>query len=909
MRAFRQKPVFALLLGVVLIAIGAVITSYYYASGEITYYVSPTGNDSNPGTLQAPFKTVTKASAILRGTAPAGGATVYLRGGKYDISQTINLNQADSGASGNPIVYQAYENETPVFDGTIDLPKPLPATLTEVSSLQFGKVFKVDMSTVPGVDFRSSGISNLLWNGKLQKLGRFPNYQPPNFSATDPWAGQFFYSTSDTPNVKNQLRYSSAVNPANWSGAGSGLRAVVFSGPNYWDSTVNISSINTTNRLLNFSDNTSYNIVPNNRFYVENSLTFLDQQGEWFYDKTANKLFVYLATAPASTDIFSVVRAGDIFNLSDVSNVGFDGLVVKGSTGRAFHIRATNASSGVFVKNSEISATNFEGVRAGGKVTNMVIDGNNIHDVGWDGVYLNQDVSYFKSLTSGNNQITNNLITRAGNKWRAKTGIEIYSVGTRVANNEIHDLPRMGLFFRGNDNVIEFNKIYNINQETQDSGGIYMFGRSWLTRGNLVRGNYLYKIGGYGPKSGQWQYPFYTFGIYFDDFSSGNSAINNVVVDSGQAGLIIHGGRDMKIENNFLINSKLEDSLAMIGVNNLSSHLPNMWAELSQMEQNGYDKAKYFARYPDLAKIKQTMTNEELYASNRVTKNIFYHVGSIAHNSINSRQFLEGIGNVSDNNVFWSDKTYNILNSYKNLTYTFAQWQALGKDVNSVFADPKFASVSGGNFSFTSTLAIGLGIQPINVLLTGPVRLLETTPIINISMPVNNDSISGTAVFSASVADTTALESVMFKVDGTTVATFKPALAYSKNIDTTRYADGLHKFSVVAVNANGNLGSATVDFSIGNKQDSVKPTIRLTYPTNGSNVSRTIKLTAEVSDNIKVIKVEFYLDGVLLGADTSGPYTANWNTRRADNGQHQIYAKAYDAAGNTATTAVISVTR
>lgn len=288
----RQRSIFTFLLAVVLISAAVLLRNYFYGVGVVNIYVSPTGSDANAGTVQAPFKTITKAVTVLRGTAPSGGARVYLRGGDYEVANTINLGLTDSGAAGNPIVYQAYENETPVIDGTVDLPKPVAAAITEVSATQFGKVYKVDMSTVAGVDFRNSGISNLLWNGKIQKIGRFPNYQTPNFSASDPWAGQFLYTTSDTPAVKNKLKYSSSVNPAGWSGAGSGLRAVVFSGPNYWDSTVNISSIDTTNRLLNFSDNTSYNIVANNRFYVENSLSFLDQNGEWFYDKNTNKVFI-----------------------------------------------------------------------------------------------------------------------------------------------------------------------------------------------------------------------------------------------------------------------------------------------------------------------------------------------------------------------------------------------------------------------------------------------------------------------------------------------------------------------------------------------------------------------------------------------------------------------------------------
>lgn len=71
------------------------------------YYVSPNGDNSNPGSLDKPWKTIGEANANLK-----AGDTAYLRGGNYD-GQTIK--PANSGTSGNPIIYKAYGNETPVI--------------------------------------------------------------------------------------------------------------------------------------------------------------------------------------------------------------------------------------------------------------------------------------------------------------------------------------------------------------------------------------------------------------------------------------------------------------------------------------------------------------------------------------------------------------------------------------------------------------------------------------------------------------------------------------------------------------------------------------------------------------------------------------------------------------------------
>jgi hypothetical protein len=54
--------------------------------------------------------------------------------------------------------------------------------------------------------------------------------------------------------------------------------------------------------------------------------------------------------------------------------------------------------------------------------------------------------------------------------------------------------------------------------------------------------------------------------------------------------------------------------------------------------------------------------------------------------------------------------------------------------------------------------------------------------------------------------------------------------------------------------------------------------------------------------------VEFYVDSVLKGTDTSSPYSYSWGTTSYSNGAHSIYAKAKDAAGNTGTSSTISVT-
>jgi hypothetical protein len=74
-----------------------------------TYYVSPSGNDANPGTEAQPWRTIQKAADTMM-----AGDTVYIRGGTY--SEQV-IPQHSGGVSGGYITYAAYPGETPIIDG------------------------------------------------------------------------------------------------------------------------------------------------------------------------------------------------------------------------------------------------------------------------------------------------------------------------------------------------------------------------------------------------------------------------------------------------------------------------------------------------------------------------------------------------------------------------------------------------------------------------------------------------------------------------------------------------------------------------------------------------------------------------------------------------------------------------
>ena len=90
--------------------------------------------------------------------------------------------------------------------------------------------------------------------------------------------------------------------------------------------------------------------------------------------------------------------------------------------------------------------------------------------------------------------------------------------------------------------------------------------------------------------------------------------------------------------------------------------------------------------------------------------------------------------------------------------------------------------------------------------------------------------------------------------------------------------------------------------------DTTPPTTSITSPGSGATVSGTVTVTANASDNVGVSRVELYVDGSLHSSDTSSPYSFSWNTATVANGGHSLQTRAFDASGNSGSSATVSVT-
>ncbi len=99
-----------------------VCVSAAFGQHDSSFYVSTSGNDSNPGTQAAPWRTVQHAADTVR-----AGSTVNVRGGVYEELVTI---KTSGNATDGYITFRSYPGETAVLDAEHLVPNGRTAILT-----------------------------------------------------------------------------------------------------------------------------------------------------------------------------------------------------------------------------------------------------------------------------------------------------------------------------------------------------------------------------------------------------------------------------------------------------------------------------------------------------------------------------------------------------------------------------------------------------------------------------------------------------------------------------------------------------------------------------------------------------------------------------------------------------------
>src|ERR1044071_10348808 len=94
--------------------IGALLWATAAVAAPATFWVSPSGNDSNAGTEAAPFRTLERA--VESANASSDAVTVYVADGTYRLAKPLVF-----AAGGPAIEMRAMAGANPVISGAVQI--------------------------------------------------------------------------------------------------------------------------------------------------------------------------------------------------------------------------------------------------------------------------------------------------------------------------------------------------------------------------------------------------------------------------------------------------------------------------------------------------------------------------------------------------------------------------------------------------------------------------------------------------------------------------------------------------------------------------------------------------------------------------------------------------------------------
>ena len=555
-----------------------------------TFYVATNGNDKNAGTLDKPFATIDKAKEAVRQLKKSnaineGGVTVFIRGGDYQINSSIEFGREDGGNEGKPIIYKAYENETPhLVNATMIAankwkplqkealkrvhPKVNASKLVEIDISGMG--FKNTKQFAPTNQFTTDWfIIDLFANNQRQPISQWPNLNENIRGKNDPgWTTcngskdnhTFYYGANGKPQDKdtvNELDLDGTHRSNRWA-------KTLQSGHEIWlkglwrvpwePRTHKMKEIDTTDNSISLYEappqgmGSKYSAIANEKpqwrtgngkenWFALNLLEEIDQSGEWALDIKDQKIYYYPPAPIGSLKMMVSDAREPVIKLSGADNVQIIGLTIEGGLGTGIEMQN---SSHVLIAGCNIQNVGNSGISINGGSFNTILS-NEISQTGGWGIEL-KNIGNRKNLLSGNVAITNNHIHHIGKLAFKEAIIIVNAVGVIVAHNLLHDTPKGTIRTDDINNcVFEYNEIHNIALKEGDTGVFYNYG-GWSTYGNIFRYNFSHHTNRAN-------------GFYSDDGDSGDFYYNNIV-QGCLNGVLFGGGHDVIAENNLFVQSK-----------------------------------------------------------------------------------------------------------------------------------------------------------------------------------------------------------------------------------------------------------------------------------------------------------------------------------------------------------------
>ncbi len=539
------------------------------ASG--TLYVSPTGNDANPGTMAQPLRTVGKARDLVRGMTAGMTAdiTVYLRGGTYQQTSTLAFTNADSGQNGHYVKYLAYTGEQPIITGGA------PITGWTASS---NGIYTASGITTP---FRQ-----LYVNGVKAIRARTPNLGTNGAFAFNRLTG------ADNTNQNIQVASSEVSSWNNFTK----VEMHIMTG--WGDSTVRLASSTTTGSTaylkIQSPESTILFVRPfphlggqfggftKHCYYFENALEFLDQPGEWYLDESKGVLSYKPRSGEDMTKavvvapmVETVVSIAGSSTTSQAGYLWFQGITFAHATymrpsqagfldGQAgqYNLTATSdnkqtvgrPAAGVSVMNAnhvhferniftQMGGTGLDFISG---TNNDMIIGNVVTDIAGNGISIGKftasDTTEYhvpynptdKNEICTSDTIKDNYIHNVTTEFQGATGIAGgYPRQVDIEHNEIGYTNYTGISVgygwtntvnAMSNNYINYNNIHHVTQIMADGAALYTLSNQQPA--SQMEYNYLHDY-----TTSQWA-DYGDQGIYLDEQTSGYTIAHNAMVNA-----------------------------------------------------------------------------------------------------------------------------------------------------------------------------------------------------------------------------------------------------------------------------------------------------------------------------------------------------------------------------------------
>lgn len=583
--------------GTVTVTATSVTDSSATASSQITvtqapsanFFVSPTGSDSNPGTLAAPFQTIAHAQTAIQGII--GGSTqslvVILRGGNYFLTQPLNFTSADSGTAVANISWESYPGEaSPVISGGLQLTNwtqgsnNVWTTTLPAGAQYFEQLFYTSTSSngANGVRRLRARLGAPPLVGSYYKVANpvtvtTPETNCPQLTGqtTGPYQcfDRFYYTPGDPISASWANLSPPSGNPCN---APTGNPALVgdialYSFEQMGMSKMLISCVDTTNLIIyltgpirfpNDATDTTTGFVTGHRYLIENVKDTFTQPGQWFLDRSQTPwVLSYVANSGENPNTDTVIipqmptATPQVLVAKGLQYVTFQGLTFE-------HDNFTVPAAGnpyIRLDESITSAVSCQNCQ------NVTFDTVTITQTAGTGIDF---ITTSTKATTANNVFMNGAIfdvashgIRIGQRSQNSDTLANVPQFTTVQNNVIEGFGR--IFAKGfgiaqgcnHDNTYTNNEIFDGYSGGINIGALNCPGAGGTLAGNNVASFNLIHDLGQGVSN--------DFGcVYFNTTPqniappSGNKALNNVCHNVTDASIVDadgYGGQGIYIDN------------------------------------------------------------------------------------------------------------------------------------------------------------------------------------------------------------------------------------------------------------------------------------------------------------------------------------------------------------------------